>query len=77
MEKIGRAKASRLSFRIAPPKTAIPIIGLKLCGYMTTLEMAAAKMSNMAIRTELVDCLCIFRSLLQKYAINFLGRQFI
>ena len=49
MEKIGKMKASLLSFKVAPAKIAIPIIGLKLSGYIITLEIAAISINKTAI----------------------------
>jgi len=50
----------------APAKMAIPIIGLKLCGYKITLLNAAITTNNTAIINVVLFCLFILRMLSAK-----------
>src|SRR5882757_8434877 len=62
----GNIKAKRLSLKIAPAKIAIPTIGLKLCGYINTLDIAAANINKTAIMIEVLFCFCIVLLFVQK-----------
>jgi hypothetical protein len=60
IDTMGNTNASLLSLMTAPAKMAIPMIGLKLFGYIITLDMAAASINKTARIILDVCCLFIF-----------------
>lgn len=66
MANMGNANANLLSLITAPAKMAIPIMGLKLSGYMNTLDNAATIIKITAMINVDVLCLFIFNMLCAK-----------